>query len=283
MSPCIGLIVTGEDTLKELAFFLHTLEIWHPDARIFIYTDSSTEPRIQKISFSGQIQCKVALDAYSGKNRRVMELLPGKLYNSLWKDYMYEKANVIDWMFSSQCEENGVWFMDADITFLAVLPSIPPHAELALSPHYIKERDTSRFGFYNAGFIWMKNPSYLSAWRKAGETSRFFEQSALETIADIAKEKQTLHEFPMQVNFGWWRMFQSSWSPQTIQSKFAIFRNSNSIGVQFDGYSLQSIHTHWDNKGEHALQEFNLWVRTFLLKFQKHRPIYKFLSIISPR
>jgi hypothetical protein len=197
---------------------------------------------------------------------------------------MYEKANVIDWIFAEikkqSIQTDGVWFMDADITFLAPLPSLPEYADLALCPHYIKERDTKRFGYYNAGFLWMRNPNYLADWRKAGHGSRYFEQSALEDIAASAKQSGRLYEFPIQVNFGWWRMFQGNDPASLIQSRFSLFRNEPSIGLHYDGVTLQSVHTHWNDHGEPALQEFNKWIREFLTKFKKHTPISTFLRTI---
>ena len=277
-SPAIGLIVTGSDALKELQIFASALEVWHPDASLYIYTDDITTAQIKNLQFKGTIKSKSKLNQYVGKNRYEMESLPGKQYDSMWKEFMYEKANVIEWMFDEK--ETNVWFMDADITFLAPLPTIPENTTLALCPHYIRECDTARYGIYNGGFLWMSTKEYLPIWRNAGHTTRFFEQSALEDIATTAKASNTFYEFPIQVNFGWWRMFQSVAAPPMLQQKFSIFRDQTSIGVRYDGMPLQSVHTHWNNKGERAMVAFNQWFKEFLVKFKKHKPIAKFHSLI---
>ena len=274
--PSIGLIVTGSESLKELQIFAKSLEIWHPDAVLYVATDRETQ--VETIKFKGEIKVKRTLDDYVGKRRYEMESLPGKHYKDLWTDFMYEKAKVIEWMFDAEVKE--AWFLDADITFLAPLPDIPETATLALSPHYIRECDTKRFGYYNAGFLCMRNRKYLEEWKKAGLTSRFYEQAALETIAESAKLENTLYEFPIQVNFGWWRMFQSVLSPPTILSKFSIFRKEQSVGIRYDGKALQSVHTHWNDKGEYGLQAFNNSFRTLLKKFINHPPIKVFCSSI---
>jgi hypothetical protein len=270
----IGLIVTGEDCLKELQIFAKTLEQWHPDATLYVATDNETD--IKKVKFKGTIRIKQSLNNYVGKRRYAMESLPGKRYDTMFKDFMYEKTEVIEWMLES---EDGAWFMDADINILAPLPQIPESATLALSPHYIKTSETDIHGYYNAGFIWMKNKKYLEAWRIAGHESRFFEQSALEDIAILAKQVNELYEFPVQVNFGWWRMFQSSFPSSTIQSKFTIFRNEKSVGLRYDGKALQSIHTHWKTE-EKQTQNFNEWFKNLLTKFKNHPPIKLFQATI---
>lgn len=275
--PSIGLIVTGEEALREFCIFVQTLEVWHPDAQLYIYTDSCTD--ISSVSWKGKIHIRKALNQYRGLGRNDMEKMPGNVYNSLWKDYMYEKTNVLEWMFETNSE---AWFMDVDISFLAPLPTIPSSATLALSPHYIRESYTRKFGFYNAGFLWMRDRNYLTAWREAGHTTRFYEQSALETVAEIAKQSGEFYEFPIQVNFGWWRMIQSDLSPSTVQSKFTIFRNEQSIGVRYDGLPLQSIHTHWSHQFHyHDPSFFNNWFLEFTKKFSKHPPLSRFRKTIQ--
>ena len=275
MNPHIGLIVTGTNTVKDLQVFIRTLEIWHPKAHLYIFTDSATSINIP---FKGTLHKKVALDAYSGKNRQEMEALPGKIYKTLWTDFMYEKANVLEYMFSftPTLKEQGAWFLDADITFLAPLPHIPPTATVALSPHYLREVDEKNYGKYNGGFLWMKDPDLLTCWRTAGHGARFYEQSALEELA--LKASQTLYEFPIQVNFGWWRMFQSIESPQAIATKFKLYRPDTSIGIRYDNLPLQSIHTHWHQKDSSATGAFNTWFTKFITHYKVHPPISKFIQ-----
>jgi len=276
-TPHVGLIVTGADTLFDFQVFVKTLSIWHPDAQLFVFTDFVTEPYIKAIKTTLTIHTRSALTKYAGKDRKVMELLPGTTYKTMWTDFMYEKANVLAWMFSTNpaLKTQGAWFLDADITFLAPLPVIPSEAVIALSPHHIRPFDEARFGKYNGGFLWIKDDGLLDVWRTAGYTARFYEQSALETIAAVATEKSVgnLYEFPIQVNFGWWRMYQGLEAPDKIQAKFSINRIDISVGLRYDGVPLQSIHTHWHDMAS-VTGFFNKWVDTFTQRFAgAHKPL----------
>ena len=268
--PAIGLIVTGAEALHDFQIFVKSLEVWHPDAELFIFTDSSTD--LSKVKFKGVMNVKVALDAYKGLTRKAMEAMPGKLYDSLFKDYTYEKAAVLEWMMEAKpcIKDYGAWFMDADITHLAPLPHIPETATLALSPHYIRESDYRLFGKYNAGYFWIKDRALIDVWRAHAPASRFFEQAALEDLGAAVGDK--LHEFPIQVNFGWWRMYQASAAPPDIQKKFSIFRQDRSVGLRYDGVPLQSIHTHWHERTS-VTGAFNDWFNAFTAKFAVHAPL----------
>jgi hypothetical protein len=278
MAPIIGLIVTGREALNDLYIFVRTIETWHPDAILYIFTDSESEKAIKKLPFKGTIHTKPALDRYTGMNRHDMSMRKGLTYDTLWKDFMYEKANVLEWMLQTHTH---VWFLDADITFLAPLPVVPDEATLAMCPHYIRETDVQKFGKYNGGFLWMKDARFLPLWRKQGHTARFYEQSALEDVAVAAGDG--LYEFPIQVNYGWWRMYMTHASPPTVQSLFTIFRNDPSVGIRYDGKPLQSIHTHWfqTETNETITNSFNRWIREFLKKFASHKPIGQLTRLIQ--
>jgi hypothetical protein len=279
--PRIGLIVTGTETAQDFQHFLKTLEQWHPDAELFVYTDDTTDNIIKQMRFKGVIHTRQALNAYKGLSRIQMEKIKGITYTNLWTDFMYEKAAVIEWMCEIQATEKPepAWFLDADISHLAPLPSIPSTATVALSPHAIRPQDEAKYGKYNGGFLWFKDATLLPVWRKAGHTARFFEQSALEDIAKVAGE--TLYEFPPQVNFGWWRMFQAPCSRQEIQTKFTIFRNDQSIGIRYDGKPLQSIHTHWFSTTAFECVSFRMWFDQFTSKFKTHKPLQNYRKLIG--
>ena len=278
-SPTIGLIVTGADALKDFSVFIKTLETWHPNAVLYVLTDSKTN--LSSVQRKCKINTKITLDAYAGKTRKVMEKMPGKVYDTLFKDFTYEKANVLRWMFEAQpsLKDTGVWLMDADIVHLAPLPDIPKTATLALCPHYINSQDEALYGHYNAGMLWLKDSSLINVWCEAGKTSRFFEQASLEVIAE--KAKATLYEFPVQVNFGWWRMFQGKDDKKEVQNKFSLFRADNSVGVRYDGVCLQSIHTHSFDRSPGANGFFNIWLAAWLTKFASaHPPLAEWKRIV---
>lgn len=269
----IGLIVSGEEALYDFQIFVKTLELFHSDIILWVGTDSATD--FTKIKHTLTIHTKVLLDAYIGKRRQEMEALPGKIYDSLFKDYTYEKATVMEWIFSA-VESQGVWFMDADIIHCAPLPTIPDGTTLALSPHYIRPVDEARFGKYNAGYMWLNDPTLLKKWREAGFSNTFYEQKPLEEVAKHA----IIYEFPAHVNFGWWRMFQSPQSPPEIQSRFSIFRNEQSIGIRYNGIALQSIHTHSSDKSYGTNGMFNQWLLKYVERVKGHPKARQWKSIV---
>jgi hypothetical protein len=276
----IGLIVTGEETLKDFRIFCATLQQWNPNAILYVATDSFTP--VKSVGWKGTMHVRTTLDEYKGLNRSLMEAMGGKEYENLWTDFMYEKANVMEWMFSAGAP--SAWFLDADITFLAPLPTIPETAKLALSPHYIKPGDEARFGHYNGGFLWMRDPKYLAPWRHAGHTSRFYEQAALEAIGAAAHSAGELYEFPPQVNFGWWRMYQSVEPPSKLMTKFTIFRPDNSIGIRYDNQPLQSVHTHWHDASGGAATQFNNFLVMFMRRFSSaHKPLQQFMRALHAK
>ena len=74
-----------------------------------------------------------------------------------------------------------------------------------------------------------------------------------------------LYEFPIQVNFGWWRMFQSADAPPVIQSRFGFNRFDKSIGLRYADLPLQSIHTHWRD-GTSVTGLFNRWIDAYTMR-----------------
>jgi len=277
MGPHIGLIVTGKEALMDFNVFVRSLEQWHPDAELFVYTDSETS--VRSVKFKGAIHIREAMGRYKGLNRQQMERMPGAVYDSLFKDYTYEKAAVLEWMFS-EGSASGVWFLDADISHLAPLPTIPDTAVLALSQHMIRPGDEMRYGRYNAGFMWFGCKDLIGMWRELGHTSRFYEQAALEVLGQSTSATGKLHEFPAQVNFGWWRMQQSSLSQAVIQSRFSLFRGDTSIGIRYDGAALQSIHTHWFSDAPECVA-FRRWFDGFTRSYKSHKPIQQYRRLVG--
>jgi hypothetical protein len=282
MAPIIALIVTGKQAFNDFLIFVKTLETWHRDATLVVYTDTATQPSFTAIKTTLKITAMAKLDAYTGLTRSDMEAMSGKHYDSLFKDYTYEKAGAIRCAFeNTDAATHGVWFMDSDIVHLAPLPSIPAGKTLALSPHSIRPADERLFGKYNAGYFWMKTPSHLDVWIAAAPKSRFYEQAALEDCADVASGTAELYEFPQTVNFGWWRMYQGIEPPHSIQTKFGFNRADTSVGIRYDGAPLQSIHTHIDDRSTSANGVFNRWFDSATRKFISYPPLRKFRKQIG--
>ncbi len=273
----IATIATGKQAAKEVILLLRTLEMFEPSANVFLFTDSDTAPLLPKTSIL-RLKILETLNEYSGKTRSDMEALPGKQFPTMFHQYTIEKAAAMKWIFQNESEkakEQGVWWLDADISLFAPLPSFTASCQLALSPHFIRAADERRYGHFNSGIIWVRNPDLLDVWRRATYSSRFFEQAALEHVWATCNEQERM-EMPIQVNLGWWRHGQSVESPPEIEKKLGFQRAQGCMGLKYDGAILQSVHTHWSEKSA-----FNTWIRTNLQKIQKsHEPARKFLQAL---
>jgi hypothetical protein len=277
----IGLIVTGEPTFRELVVFIKCLEAWHSDLTLYVLTDSDTLPKFASIKTKFTLNVRATLDRFTGFNRSDMEARNSTKYRSLWEEFMYEKAEVLRWIFSEvpTAKETGVWYSDADIVHTAPLPPVPAGKKVALCPHMIRAGDAARFGYYNAGYLWISDPDLLDVWIAASPKSRFDEQAALEDVAKAAGSD--LYEFPAQVNFGWWRMYQGAESPPTIQARFGINRGDRGIGIRYDGAPLQSIHTHFEDRSTGLNGIFNRWFSAYAAKLASHAPMRTFLRTVG--
>lgn len=255
--------------LEDFELLLFTLNLWNSTKpRLYVFTDAESKlavvNAVAKLYPNTQVNVKTALDAYTGLTRADMERRPGRSYATLFGDFTAEKTTLMEWALESEPE--GVLFCDADICHMAPLPVIPEGSELALSPHMIRAGDAAKYGYYNAGYLWIRNPKIVREWREACATSRFFEQACLEDLA--AAYKPTLYEFPIQVNYGWWRLWQGMTSPDKLQTAWSFFRpvDGGNSGLLVEGLPLQSIHTHWYEKNDAATYAFNQWVLEKLRK-----------------
>lgn len=248
---------------------------------IYLFTDDASVPLLPK--YKGPLRVKTALNAYTGLNRQQMEKLPGTIYKTFWTDFMCEKIAAMRWAFTEgRPGPEGVWFLDADICLLGKLPMVPATAVVGLAPHFIRPADEAKYGHYNGGFLWMRDPRFLDIWAEATHTSRFFEQAALEDVAVAATttSQEGLYEFPIQNNFGWWRLFQGTAPPPDIAREFGIHRRIEGVGLTFGSQPLLSVHTHFYEKKDATTIEFNNFIRGLLEKLGKHPPAVELLRLL---
>jgi hypothetical protein len=279
MAPIVATLAT-EKSLPDLQIFLKTLQLWNgavpPTVYMFVDAMVGSTP----LTYRGIIHQKECLTKYSAYTRPDMERLPGK-YGSLWAELMAEKISLLEWVFASEpAAADGVFFLDADICFFGPLPAIPPEATIALSPHMIRPADEAKYGAFNGGFLWLKERTALARWRTACETSRFFEQAALETFAN----DRGLYKLPIQTNYGWWRLWQAEEPAEQRMRTWGIRRDGHgtNAGIVVDGTPLLSIHTHFGTDLSIDVQTFNSFVVSFLKKLAaaNHAPAKKLLPIL---
>lgn len=280
MTPIVATLATA-NSLPDLRIFLKTLEIWNKVLpKVFLFADKAV--MAENLPYSGPIHRLDMLSNYSAYTRSQMERMPG-LYGSLWSQFMAEKIALLEWVFDAESDgevsKDGVFFLDADIAFFGPLPQIPATATVALSPHFIRPADEARFGTFNGGFAWFRDPAHLARWRGACEGSRFYEQAALEVFRD----DPGLYTFPIQTNYGWWRLWQSAEPAEKRMRSWGMRRSdSGTSGIIVDGAPLLSVHTHWADQSMDA-QGFNAFVIGFLKKLAaaNHGPARALLKAIG--
>lgn len=252
--------LANRNAIPDLQILLSTLELWNEKLPVvFLYCDEAVDEAItlQKITYSGKIIRNIILEKYGKVQRSIMEKTPGKRFPSLWMDFMTEKINLLEWVFTTCKNPKGVYLIDSDICFTAPLPEIPTNKKVALSPHYIKPGDTDKYGYYNGGFVWTSDVKMPGYWMEACKTARYFEQSALEEIPKQYQHEE-FYEFPIQVNYGWWRMFQSVKNPIEVLRTWSYDRIDRShAGLTVEGKPIVCIHTHFHEKYDQTTKDFN--------------------------
>jgi len=272
------------NALTDLKVFFFTLELHNTLVglpKIYLLCDSAVINELSKNPlYKGQLECRADLDKYKNHTRQQMESMPGTQYKTLWEDFMMEKASVLEWAFSNP-DNSSAYFFDSDICFMSQLPEIPAEAKIAVSQHMIKKRDEDKYGTYNAGYLWTSSKTLPDEWRNAAKTSRYYDQAALETIVANYPE-ELVYKFPVQHNFGWWRLFQGVESPDTILSRWTFFRNDpkSSVGIRVEGKALGSIHTHWGEVNDRATLLFNRTIYRMISKIAKHDQATLFLNFL---
>jgi hypothetical protein len=246
----IATLATGT-AFEDLRILLASLEIFNEKPpTVYLFCDSPIANKLASFKYSGEIVTKVALNEYLGLNRAKMEALPGKKYSSLFFDFMMEKLALLRWAFT---EQPNVMFCDADICFLGPVPALPAGTTLALSQHMIRQRDEDRFGRYNGGFMWLSSVAQIDRWEAACADSRFFEQAALEKVPVGEK----FYSFPVTQNYGWWRLWQGSETPQNLLARWSVNNVPRHAGILVGGLPLGSVHTHFHERRDDATRMFN--------------------------
>ena len=286
MKPRLVATLVTSQALDDFIIFVKTLMLWNSGAypTLCVFCDTNSATALTALKYPGTVHTNVCLNSYSLLSRETMERIPGVNSKTKWMDFQMEKLNLLAWAFSKEpvlAAESGAFYFDADICFMGPLPEIPDTAEVGLSPHHIRESDQAKFGAYNAGYVWMKSPAAIEAWRKACATSRFFEQSALEVFRDSPAWNGSLYEFPIQHNYGWWRLWQGDKSPSDLLREWGIFRSKGNSGIVVQKEPLGSVHTHWTSK-DYATREFNVTVFQYLKRLAgSHPPAAQLLRILT--
>jgi hypothetical protein len=279
--PAAIATLANENALDDLHLFFKTLELWNPVPPPVYLLCTESVKLWSRGKYQGSLHTCTKLEAYRSLSRREMEVMPSKKgLPNLFYDFTQEKCDLMDWALSSidkTDEARGVLFCDADIFWLGPLPQIPEGYSLALSRHGIRDHDEAKFGKYNAGFLWTNMHEIPSLWREACKTSRFFEQAALETLA----ERTNIYEFGSNINYGWWRMYQGTLSAEKKKAEWTIKRDPKEghSGLCLQGEPVLCIHTHWKTD-DFITREFNTWIRTKLALLKSQKRVAHLLRLV---
>ena len=281
MPPIVATLATNQ-SIPDLRIFLKTLQLWNPvPPTIYMFGDKEAIDATYKIGYKGRLIFKESLNRYTQRTRQTMERLPGT-YGSLWAQFMAEKISLLEWVFEAEAAtatKDGVFFFDADIAFFGPLPEVP-EAAVALSRHMIREEDEAKYGAYNGGFLWVRDPAALAAWRGACATSRFYEQAALE-VFNGPEWSDRVYTFPIQCNYGWWRLWQAPVAAAERMKGWGIRRDQEHSGILVEGSALLSVHTHWRQFQPDDVASFNKFVSGWLTKLAgSHGPAKSLLRIL---
>ncbi len=289
IKPAALALLVNEQALDDLKIFLETMSLWNPINKptLYIYCTEAVKLWLQiwKEKYGGKIHTLVALEKYKNLSRKDMELMPSKLgLSNLFHDFTQEKCDLVEWALKSLSEEErpcGILFCDADILWLSGIPLIRKGKTLGLSPHMIRKHDESLYGTYNAGFLWTNDLNMPQVWRDACKHSRFFEQAALEEVCARTPGDQVV-EFDVQVNYGWWRLYQSSTPLEEQKKRWSIFRNTSGLhsGLCVDDQPVCCIHTHWKTN-DFVTQSFNKFIAEKLKVLSSQPKVKKLMSVLN--
>jgi hypothetical protein len=278
--------LANEHALRDLELFLKTLSLWNEKPPpIYLYCTKLVADALPGFKYAGKIHTKQLLQPYEGLSRATMEKSESKKgYPNLFYDFTLEKCALLEWALKSLSTGNkqrGVLFCDADLVWLGPVPKIPAGKQLALSHHCIRKADELKYGIYNAGCLWTNDPEMPSKWLEESKTSRFFEQAALEDLVLQYKDNQ-LYKFGQEVNYGWWRMFQSDDTPQEKQVDWTIKRDPQQAhsGLLVQGVPLVCIHTHFKTE-DYVTNLFNTYVKTKLQILKSQEKVKQILKWIG--
>jgi hypothetical protein len=278
--------LANEHALHDLELFVKSLSLWNANPPpLYIYCTKLVADALPGFKYAGKMHTKQVLQQYEGLSRATMEKAPSKKgYPNLFYDFTLEKCALLEWSLKSVSAGNkqrGVLFCDADLVWLGPIPKISAENRIGLSHHCIRKMDELKYGIYNAGFLWTNDIEMPAKWLQASKSSRFFEQAALEDLALEYTDKQ-LVKFGQEVNYGWWRMFQSDDTVQEKQSEWTIKRDPQQThsGLLVRGVPLVCIHTHFKTD-DHVTSLFNAFMKQKLQVLKSQEKVKQLLKWIG--
>jgi len=209
----------------DMKIFLLSLSSTNPGSKVVLFVDDKIHLMIKEISnLNLEMTIIENLNSYSDKTRDAM------VKAGTWTDFQMIKSNILDYCLNIY---KDVLYLDCDIFIINEI-EIPDSCELVLSPHYINNNLSDKYGYYNGGCVWTKNKEMPAKWREFSKTSRFFDQASLEDCAKIFNTK----EFGENYNIIMER-----------DLKFNDF-TYDKINIYLKGKPIIFFHTHFNNTSQ---------------------------------
>ena len=238
--------LANSKALFDLGLFFRRMEMFHPTIPIYVACDTAVRTYFAKRPLKNPVEWVVCLDKYTDYDRPTMEK------KSLWVEFMLEKTTAME---EALRHHKNTLFLDSDIYLLQPL-TLPADVDVLLSPHMIKRENEEKYGTYNGGYFYVATADFIPWFREMTRTrSRYYEQQTLDYVSETFR----VATFPVQDNYGWWRLFECDHPLERIQK----FRTVDGI-VLYEEKPLRSIHTHFDDNGANFTGEFNRFMMNVL-------------------
>jgi len=253
--------LTNKNGIFDLNILLNSLAKYHKDIPVFIACDTEVKNYFEKNNYGLTLYFETILDKYSDMNRQQMES------KGIWLDFMLEKETILRRAMSTY---SNSLFLDADICLLDSLPNIDFSKDVILCRHYIQEDNEQKYGHFNGGYFFVNNFKFLDWFRTTTKTrSHYFEQQTL----DYTHEEFNVGYFPIQNNFGWWRLFECD----NTNERIGKFKMNNGF-IFYDNSRLKSIHTHFSDMANSYNGNFNKFCITFFEKTTEYNNILQLVN-----
>jgi hypothetical protein len=244
MQPSSFCTICTEKCKNELSGLLFSLSIHHPNATIYIMSDTPTKeyitndylPKLNIVWF-------VELDKYTHVTRADMERM------GIFKEFLYSKSVIMDKALE---KEPDTLFLDSDIIILDKVSDINNNKKVGLSPGFISKDKAYIYGYYNAGMIWTKDKTMPAVWRTLIKSSRYFEQACIEDI----RSHFSYFEFGDNYNLQTWRFIVGEEPCDKIMSYITIDKNT----IKYKTKKLKFIHTHFNDNRFNQLNEYFIYL-----------------------
>uniref|UniRef100_A0A7S3XET6 Glycosyltransferase 2-like domain-containing protein n=1 Tax=Picocystis salinarum TaxID=88271 RepID=A0A7S3XET6_9CHLO len=233
-------MIGGRSTM-EGTLMLYSLASVDPWASVYVAGTGEGLRSLQVLNSTRLLRLKVfwlpVLDKYDLSLTR-----KGMVDSQVWSQFQMEKGSAIR---AALISHSDTLYMDADSFVLheILLPVEAMHMELGLSPHYMLEMYEAKHGKYNGGFLWTKSKRIPEAWTQASARSRFFDQAALEELAETFKT----FTFGKHVNLGWWQLCQKVRRNESlsVEEEFQEEIDIDTAGfLRMNGRRVDTLHAH---------------------------------------